>query len=67
MRRTVFVLVVFVALASVLAYMAPVSGQAAGEAAPLYGVTIPTGYRDWKLIALDVTGNHAASYRIARG
>ncbi len=53
MRRTVFVLVVFVALASVLAYMAPVSGQAAGEAAPLYGVTIPTGYRDWKLIALD--------------
>jgi hypothetical protein len=29
-----------------------------GDAAPIYGVTIPLGYRDWKLIAVDefVTG-----------
>ena len=33
MRRIVFVLVSVVALAGVIAYTAPVSGQAAGEAA----------------------------------
>ena len=53
MRRIVFVLVAVVALAGVVAYMAPASGQADGEAAPIYGVTIPAGYRDWKLIAVD--------------
>ena len=35
MRRIVFVLVSVVALAGVIAYTAPVSGQAAGEAAPI--------------------------------
>ena len=37
MRRTVFLLVAIVALGGVVAYMAPVSGQAAGETAPIYG------------------------------
>ncbi len=39
-------------LACVVAYMAPASGQADGEAAPIYGVKIPPGYRDWKLISV---------------
>ncbi len=38
MRRIVFVLVAVVALAGVVAYMAPASGQADGEAAPIFGV-----------------------------
>jgi hypothetical protein len=41
MRRIVFVLVAVVALAGVVAYMAPASGQADGEAAPISGVKIP--------------------------
>ncbi len=41
MRRIVFVPVVVVALAGAVAYMAPVSGQADGEAAPIFGVKIP--------------------------
>jgi hypothetical protein len=41
MRRMAFVLVAGVALAGVVASMAPASGQADGEAAPIYGVTIP--------------------------
>ncbi|MGO9513144.1 MAG: cytochrome P460 family protein [Steroidobacteraceae bacterium] len=53
MRRIVFVMVAVTALAGVVTYMAPASGQADGEAAPIYGVTIPAGYRDWKLIAVD--------------
>jgi hypothetical protein len=52
MRRIVFVLVSVVALAGVIAYTAPVSGQAAGEAAPIYGIKIPAGYRDWRLISV---------------
>ena len=52
MRRTIFVLVAVAALAGVAAYVAPASGQADGEAAPIFGVKIPSGYRDWRLISV---------------
>jgi len=52
MKRIAFVLVAVAALAGVVAYMAPASGQADGEAAPIFGVKIPPGYRDWKLISV---------------
>jgi hypothetical protein len=52
MRRIVFVLVGVAALAGVVAYMAPASGQADGEAAPIFGVKVPPGYRDWRLISV---------------
>ena len=52
MRRIVFVLVAVGALAGVVAYMAPASGQSDGEAAPIFGVKIPPGYRDWRLISV---------------
>ena len=41
MGRIGLVLVAVVALAGVVAYVAPASGQADGEAAPIFGVTIP--------------------------
>jgi hypothetical protein len=52
MRRIVFMLVAVGALAGVVASMAPASGQADGEAAPIFGVKIPPGYRDWRLISV---------------
>jgi hypothetical protein len=52
MRRIVFALVAVAALAGVVASMAPASGQADQEAAPIFGVKIPPGYRDWRLIAV---------------
>jgi Cytochrome P460 len=52
MRRVVFVLVGVGALVGVVASMAPASGQADGDAAPIFGVRIPTGYRDWRLISV---------------
>src|SRR6266581_6146759 len=52
MRRIIFVLVAVVALAGVVAYMAPASGQADGEAAPIFGIKIPPGYRDWRLVSV---------------
>jgi hypothetical protein len=51
-KRIVFFLVAVAALAGVVAYMAPASGQAGGEAAPIFGVKIPPGYRDWRLISV---------------
>jgi hypothetical protein len=47
----VFVLVAVGALAGVAA-MAPASGQADGEAAPIFGIKMPPGYRDWRLISV---------------
>ena len=52
MRRIVFVLVAGAALAGVVAYMVPASGQADGEAAPIFGIKLPSGYRDWRLISV---------------
>src|SRR5262252_5457048 len=52
MRRIVFALVAVAALAGVVASMAPASGQADQEAAPIFGVKIPPGYRDWRLISV---------------
>jgi hypothetical protein len=43
---------VVVTVAGVVAFTAPASGQGEGEAAPIYGVKIPPGYRDWKTIAV---------------
>src|SRR5437899_11515213 len=52
MRRVVFVLVAVVALAGLVDSMAPASGQADQEAAPIFGLKIPAGYRDWRLISV---------------
>ena len=52
MKRIALLLVAVVALAGVVAYMAPASGHADEEAAPIFGVKIPPGYRDWRLISV---------------
>jgi hypothetical protein len=52
MRRIVFVLVAVVAQAGVAAYIAPASGQADRDAAPISGIKIPAGYREWRLISV---------------
>ena len=52
MRQIMFVLVAVAALAGAVASMAPAPAQNDGEAAPIFGITIPPGYRDWKLISV---------------
>lgn len=52
MRRIVFLLITFVALGGLVAYMAPASGQTGEEADPIFGIKIPPGYRDWRLISV---------------
>jgi Cytochrome P460 len=53
MKRTAFLLVAVATVASVVAFTVPASVDADEAASPIYGVTIPAGYRDWKLIAVD--------------
>ena len=52
MKRIVFLPVAVGALAAVVALSAHTYGRADEAASPIYGVTIPPGYRDWKMIAV---------------
>jgi hypothetical protein len=53
MKRIVFLLIAVATVAGVVAFTASASGDADERASPIYGVKIPAGYRDWKLIAVD--------------
>jgi hypothetical protein len=52
MKRIAFLLVAVATMSGAVAYMAPASGQAGEEAAPIFGIKILPGYRDWKLISV---------------
>jgi Cytochrome P460 len=52
MKRIAFLLIAFAAVAGVVAFTVPTSGQADGEAAPIFGIKIPPGYRDWRLVSV---------------
>jgi hypothetical protein len=52
MRRITYILGAVVALGGVLVYIAQASGETGGEAAPIFGIKIPPGYRDWRVISV---------------
>jgi hypothetical protein len=52
MKSIVFFLLSAATLAGVFAFTAPASRNTDEEASPVYGVKIPDGYRDWRLIAV---------------
>jgi len=52
LKRIAFLLIAVAAVAGFVAFTAPASRRADGEAAPISGITIPPGYRDWKLISV---------------
>jgi hypothetical protein len=51
MTRIAYLWVAVVVLSGVV-YIAHASGHSDGEPAPIFGITIPPGYRDWKLISV---------------
>ena len=51
-QRFVFMLVAVGALGGVVVFTALASEQANGEAAAIFGIKIPPGYRDWRLISV---------------
>src|SRR5271166_6472664 len=52
MKRILFSQVAVATVSGFVANYAPASGHAGGDAAPVFGITIPQGYRDWKLISV---------------
>jgi cytochrome c553 len=50
--KRISLLLAVVAVAVVVASWAPASGRADEEAAPIFGIKLPPGYRDWKLISV---------------
>src|ERR1700690_1447696 len=52
MKRIAFLLVAVAILAVIVAFTAAASGRADEEATPLFGIKIPSGYRDWRLISV---------------
>jgi hypothetical protein len=52
MKRIAVLLVAVVTFAGLAAFMAPASGGAADDAVPIYGIKIPAGYRDWRLVSV---------------
>jgi hypothetical protein len=51
-RPISLLLVIAATMAGVVAFRAPSPGYADEEAAPIFGVRIPPGYRDWRLISV---------------
>jgi hypothetical protein len=52
MKWISYLLVAATVATGVIANSISASGHADEEAAPIYGVKVPAGYRDWKLIAV---------------
>jgi hypothetical protein len=52
MRGLGYFLLAGVALVGVVGYVAQATGDEGGEAAPIFGIKIPPGYRDWSVITV---------------
>ena len=65
MRRTAWV--VLAVLVGTIGFMVSASGQTDGNAAPIYGVTLPAGYRDWTLISVASVGTPVNDLRAKLG
>jgi hypothetical protein len=52
MKRMAFWLVAVAAVANVLMSASTASGQADEQASPIFGIRMPSGYRDWPVISV---------------
>src|SRR5271166_2828275 len=67
MRGITYLLVAVVALTGMVVYVAHASGHADEEAAPIFGVKIPPGYRDWRLISVAHEAGNLNDFRAVLG
>ena len=68
MKLTIFALMGISALTGAIASTVPSSGQSDGEPAPIYGIKLPEGYRDWHLISVEqLKGNKLKQLRAQLG
>ena len=52
MKRIALSLVALLTVVGIVAFSSPASGRDDGEAAPIFGIKIFPGYRDWRLISV---------------
>jgi len=52
MKKAILLLVIVAALAGLVESIRAASSQSDDKAVPIYGITIPTGYRDWRLVSV---------------
>src|SRR5215470_7866851 len=67
MSRHAVVAVAAVVIVAAIAFVAPVSGESQNNSSPIYGVKIPAGYRDWKLISVARVGPPINDLRVKLG
>jgi hypothetical protein len=67
MRLIIFLLIAVATVAAVAVDVARASGQADAEAAPIFGVKIPPGYRDWSVISVAHLGGNFNDLRVKLG
>jgi Cytochrome P460 len=52
MKGISYILSAVVVLSGVIAYIAHASAQDGGEGVPIFGIKIPPGYRDWRVVTV---------------
>src|SRR5215813_13958991 len=68
MKRIACLAAVAGAMVGVILYVASASGQSDEDASPIYGIKIPAGYRDWRLISVkQLAGNKLKQLRAQLG
>jgi hypothetical protein len=67
MKRIAFLLVALAAVVGVVAFTVPASGHADEQAAPIFGIKIPPGYRDWRLISVAHEAGNLNDFRAVLG
>src|SRR5271165_5772132 len=67
MKRIAFLLVAVAAVAAVVASSARAFRHADDEAGPIFGIKIPPGYRDWKLISVAHEAGDLNDFRAVLG
>ena len=67
MRPIIFLLFAFVAVTGVVGSTAAGPGRPDEEAAPIFGVKIPPGYRDWRLISVAHEAGNLNDFRAILG
>jgi hypothetical protein len=67
MRRFAHFLVAVVALTGVAIVMSRISGDADGEASPIFGIKTPPGYRDWRVISVAHEAGNNNDLRVVLG
>jgi hypothetical protein len=67
MKRIAYLLFTVVTLTGAVMYRAHASGHADGATAPIFGIKIPPGYRDWRLISVAHEAGNLNDFRAVLG